>query len=48
MTPQDVKYWRLKPETDARLRKRGKFGESQDELINRILDRLTEYEEKNV
>jgi len=47
MTKDEVRYWRIKPKTDERIRKLGRFGESQDELINRILDRLEEIENKN-
>lgn len=37
---------RLKEETVKRLKKFGKFGESYDDLINKILDRLEELKKK--
>jgi hypothetical protein len=38
--PRNVTPWWIKPETKDRLKAKGKYGESQDELINRILDEL--------
>jgi hypothetical protein len=42
------KQWYLKPETIARLKKYGKFGETQDTLINRILDELEDLKNRLV
>lgn len=39
-----TKPWWLKPETIERLRAFGQYGETQDSLINRLLDRIEELE----
>lgn len=39
---------KIKNETRDRLTKEGKFGESYDQLLNKILDELIELRKKNV
>jgi hypothetical protein len=45
---KNTKPWWLKVATIERLKKFGKFGESQDSLINRLLDEIEDLRSKLV
>lgn len=44
MAKRNTTPWWIKPETKKRLEKHGIYGESQDDLVNRILDELEKKE----